>query len=190
MRKNNTLAEISFLAQSANDAYTAHQAAWSIIGPAPDKTRHFHHDYQQLPANQGALITMRALSQYLPQQAKAIQIRYESGTALNFTVAANASICRGKKKEVPCLTKSELLDWIIRQASVHGFHIRQEFIDVDTQPSLIKKPGKPVFFLNRAHFTGILTVTNSDTFAQALISGIGRHRGLGFGMLKIINKSK
>jgi CRISPR-associated protein Cas6/Cse3/CasE subtype I-E len=191
MRKNNTLAEISILARSASDAYAAHQVAWSIIGQSPDKTRHFHHDYQHLPANQGALITVRALSQYLPQQAKVIQTRYENGTALNFTLAANASICRGKKKEVACLTKSELLDWIMRQASVNGFHVHQESIDVDTQPSLIRKPGKPVFFLNRAHFTGTLTVTDSDTFAQALVSGIGRHRGLGFGMLKIINnKSK
>ncbi|MDO9142377.1 MAG: type I-E CRISPR-associated protein Cas6/Cse3/CasE, partial [Methylobacter sp.] len=74
------------------------------------------------------------------------------------------------------------------RCAANGFDVQPESLNVDSEASLIAKPGKPRFFLNRAHFSGALKVTDSDLFAQALVNGIGRHKGLGFGMLKIINQ--
>lgn len=184
---NSSISEIKFLAGSVRDAYRAHQTAWSVVGQSPNQTRHFHHDYMPLPFNNGAVITVRALSKHLPDNARVIQTHYEADSVLKFSLGAAASIIRHNKKEFPCVTRDELLQWINARSAANGFQVQAEFLDVDSQASLIAKPGNKRFFLNRAHFSGALKVTDSDLFAQALVNGIGRHKGLGFGMLKIIN---
>ncbi|MDP2099436.1 MAG: type I-E CRISPR-associated protein Cas6/Cse3/CasE [Methylobacter sp.] len=183
-----TISEIRFLAGSVGDAYQAHQTAWSVVGQSPTQSRHFHHDYMPLPFNRGAFITVRALSNYLPGSARVIQTHHEVGSTLEFTLGAAASVIRRDKKEFPCVTRDELLQWINTRCAANGFDVQPESLNVDSEASLIAKPGKPRFFLNRAHFSGALKVTDSDLFAQALVNGIGRHKGLGFGMLKIINQ--
>ena len=71
----------------------------------------------------------------------------------------------------------------------NGFCVDSKSLEIDNEPALVAKPGRPKFFLNKACFEGFLTVTDSDLFAKSLISGVGRHKGLGFGMLKIINNN-
>lgn len=190
MQKTNPkISEIKFLAGKVFDSYQAHQAVWAVVGDSPNSVRHFHHDYTPLPFNKGAVITVRALSQYLPENAKLIKSEYETGETLQFSLGAAAVIIRHNNKEFPCLTHDELWNWISSRSAAHGFEVQQDGLEMDTQPFPVLKPGKHRFFLNRAYFTGVLKVTNSNLFAHALLNGIGRHKGLGFGMLKIINNN-
>ena len=191
MQKNNPIiSEIKFLAGKVFDPYQAHQVVWTVVGESPISARHFHHDYTPLPFNQGAVITVRALSQYLPENAKQIKSEYKDGETLQFSLGAAAVIIRHNNKEFPCLTHDELWTWISSRSGTHGFEVQQDGLEMNTQPIPVLKPGKQRFILNRAHFAGSLKVTNCNLFAQALLNGIGRHKGLGFGMLKIINNNE
>lgn len=189
MQNNNqtSISEIKFLASSVRDAYRAHQATWSFIGQSSTQIRHFHHDYTPLPFNKGAVITVRAKSGLLPDNASVLKTNYESGEKLNFSLSAAATIIRQNKREFPCLTREDLVRWIQARSTANGFSVCVDSLDVDTNACLIVKPGVQRFYLNRAHYSGVLTVTDNQLFAQALVNGIGRHKGLGFGMLKIIN---
>ncbi|MDO8937554.1 MAG: type I-E CRISPR-associated protein Cas6/Cse3/CasE [Methylicorpusculum sp.] len=187
MHTKSSLAEIKLIATCTIDAYKAHQSAWQFLGKSPHNRRHFHHDFVPLPFNQGAVITIRASPEHLPANAKPVHINYEPGIPLEFSLVCSPTISRGNGKEEPCLTHKELLAWICTRSKPNGFEVIQDSLDFDTEPVLIAKPGKPKFYLNRAYFNGALKVTDSDLFAKALTVGIGRHKGLGFGMLKITN---
>jgi hypothetical protein len=104
MKNNAAISQLKLLAGSARHAYQAHQAAWSFIGKSPSGNRHFHHDYKLLPANNGSLITIRAPSCYLPEEATAIQIRYDAEQILDFNLSAVASITKTNGKETACIT--------------------------------------------------------------------------------------
>jgi len=107
---------------------------------------------------------------------------------LNFALSACASTRQtGTNREVPCLSRDQLVDWLDRHALRHGFQVDLPLLAIDTQALPVVKPGHPVFFLNKAFYSGNLTVADSEFFSKALTEGIGRHKGLGFGMLKIIN---
>ncbi|MCX7099836.1 MAG: type I-E CRISPR-associated protein Cas6/Cse3/CasE [Methylococcales bacterium] len=189
---NNTLAELKFLASNVNDAYGAHQAAWKVVGASPTSGRHFHHDYNILPSNRGCLITVRAEARNFDKDhplynAPTIQTTYEKGTTLHFLLTSAAIIKEPRKPQRPCVTRHDHLGWILMHSARNGFCINSDSLEIDNEPALIAKPGRPKFSLNKARFEGCLTVTDTDLFAKSLTSGVGRHKGLGFGMLKIIN---
>ena len=193
MPNDNFTAEFKFLARNVTDAYRTHQAAWDVVGPSPTDKRHFHHDYNLLPNNQGSLITVRAESHYFDkahyfhQNASIIRTHYDTGTRLGFLLTAVAAIKSPNKPVRPCVTDQEHIGWLIQQSTIRGFSVEVKSLDIHHEPALIAKPRHPKFFVNRACFEGFLTVTDSEVFARSLISGIGRYKGLGFGMLKIIN---
>jgi CRISPR-associated protein Cas6/Cse3/CasE subtype I-E len=188
MHQNNSLSEIRFLAPSVRNAYAAHKAAWQVMGQSPDKTRHFHHECNFLPSKDGALITIRARPEYLPPESTPVRTSYDAGLQLNFVLTACASTRQaGANREVPCLSRDQLVDWIDRHSLKKGFKVDHPLLVVDTQALPVIKPGNSVFFLNKAFYSGNLTVVDSELFSKTLAEGIGRHKGLGFGMLKIIN---
>ena len=193
MPNDNFTAEFKFLARNVADAYSAHQAAWDVVGPSPTDKRHFHHDYNLLPNNQGCLITVRAESHhfdkahYFHNNASIIRTEYDEGTRLRFLLISSALIKSPNEPQRPCVTYHEHLGWIIMHSARNGFCVDSKSLEIDNEPALVAKPGRPKFFLNKACFEGFLTVSDSDLFAKSLISGVGRHKGLGFGMLKIIN---
>lgn len=188
MQLNNALSEIKFWASSVRDVYAAHKATWQVMGQSPDQTRHFHHDCNFLPSREGALITIRARPDHLPLESTPVKIAYEAGITLNFALSACASTrLTGANREVPCLSRDQLVDWLDRHALRHGFQVDHPLLAVDTQALPVVKPGHPAFFLNKAFYSGNLTVIDNALFSKALTEGIGRHKGLGFGMLKIIN---
>jgi CRISPR-associated protein Cas6/Cse3/CasE subtype I-E len=190
--QNNTktsISEVKLLIGPETGAYQAHQAVWSFIGQSPNQNRHFHHDYMPLNFNKGAVITVRAETKLLPNHSSVVKLKtqYEPGEKLTFFLSACATITRHNRKEFPCLTREELVNWIQARSSANGFSVHVDSLEVDTDACLIAKPAAPKFYLNRALYSGDLTVTDNQLFAQALVNGIGRHKGLGFGMLKIIN---
>ena len=193
MPNNSFTSEFKFLARNVADAYSAHQAAWDVVGPSSTDKRHFHHDYNLLPNNHGCLITVRAephyfdKAHYFHNNASVIRTRFDTGTMLRFSLTAVASIKSPNKPERQCFTYHEHENWIVKNSVNRGFSVDTKSLEIDNEPAVVAKPGRPIFFLNRAYFEGLLTVTDSDGFADSLISGLGRHKGLGFGMLKIIN---
>ncbi|GAB6142533.1 hypothetical protein JCM14076_32630 [Methylosoma difficile] len=181
----NNIAEVQFLL-SSTDAYNAHRAAWQVMGSDGSGQRGFHYDFRPLPSGGQSLITLRADKTVLPDQASEVNTYYAVGQPLAFSVAAVASKTLAKSRKIlPLTTGDELWAWLLRNGHANGFAPHADSLGFFTEAVLIRKPRTPAFFLNRATFDGVLSVTDSTLFANTLRTGIGKHRGLGFGMMKI-----
>lgn len=124
----------------------------------------------------------------------------------NFRLTANPSYRinkNGKTSVVPHITVSQQMNWLIKRASKYGFeffikeNIAPEFetekcsFDIVNRnwPILWKKgkSGKAHSIkLSQVTFEGVLKVTDVELFKKALISGIGREKAYGMGMLTVI----
>lgn len=86
---------------------------------------------------------------------------------------------RGGKNGRRVLT--DPLPWIERKAAMSGFEIvRVEYIGPRTVNGY-KKDHRMVF--SRVDFSGILKIVDQDSFAAAVIAGIGPSKGYGFGLI-------
>lgn len=140
--------------------------------------------------------------------------RIREGTVLAFSLRANPTITRksssGKRfrhdvvmdrkrtigfKSLPASERPPLqsivrdagLDWLASRAAKHGFRFQEGHVTVDgyeQHHSLKRNGGKPISF-STLDFGGLLTVTDTSAFQEALFSGIGPAKGLGCGMLMV-----
>lgn len=88
------------------------------------------------------------------------------------------------------VTGAQQVQWLQDRSASHGFSIRTgEFDDLEVIVSQRKKErfsrqGDNVT-LSTCVFDGILCITDADVFRKTLISGIGRAKGFGCGLLTI-----
>lgn len=81
--------------------------------------------------------------------------------------------------------------WLERQLDIRGgaeiTTFAMERFSIERMTRRKQNPDRTAahFQAPDATFTGTLTVTDPDTFAELLASGIGRHKSFGYGMLKI-----
>jgi len=89
-------------------------------------------------------------------------------------------------KRVP-VTADQLLEWLSRRATDHGFTFDPDNIHV--QPGYVymdKRRDDQKARLRSARYDGILTVNDPEKFRQTIVSGIGPAKGFGFGLLSVI----
>jgi CRISPR-associated protein Cas6/Cse3/CasE subtype I-E len=106
---------------------------------------------------------------------------------MDFTIRLNPSVAkkkgalnaRGQRKAVPV---KNLKQWIDSKFMKCGF-IADYSIEYENLRESLKKGD--VISIASALVTGSLEVLNPETFKKALTGGIGRGKGLGFGMLHI-----
>lgn len=77
--------------------------------------------------------------------------------------------------------------WLMRQAQAHGFSVREDEFGVKKIQwyAFGKENGAQVKLLG-VTYEGILTVTDADSFREALVSGIGRGKAYGMGLLTVM----
>ena len=77
--------------------------------------------------------------------------------------------------------------WLAQKGEANGFSIRGEDIRADgyLQHQFKKTKGNHEIRISTIDFTGLLTVTDPDTFIRALFAGIGPAKGFGCGMMMI-----
>lgn len=132
-------------------------------------------------------------------EIKGFNLALHLGQLLAFRLRANPtkrlgkSAAFGKGKRVGLYKTEEQLDWLMRKAQLHGFHIETV---MPNQPQLIQtqipitadKQQSSQFHDARflgVQFDGILRVTDVPLFTAAVNGGIGSGKAFGFGLLSI-----
>jgi CRISPR system Cascade subunit CasE len=86
------------------------------------------------------------------------------------------------------VTSQQQKQWLVKRAQHCGFSLNPDAFDViHTQwQKFNKEDGHEVTF-RTATYEGILTVTNPDCFRESLITGIGRAKAYGCGLMTVIS---
>lgn len=98
-------------------------------------------------------------------------------------VAAPMTKGHGVAKALPKDQPGLRLEWLSRMGQRHGFEVAEA--SVSSRPLNFDRKGVQ-FWLERAEFRGEIIVSDQEKLTAALASGIGRGRGLGFGMMRLM----
>lgn len=121
--------------------------------------------------------------------------RIENGSRWQFRLRANPTIqvktdssSKGRGKVLAHITTTYQEEWLRRQSEKHGFSLAEgEWLVTETKWFKFKrnKEQKGSVQMLSVLFEGVLTVTDADAFRNALVSGIGREKAYGMGLLTI-----
>lgn len=130
--------------------------------------------------------------------------RVQAGQLMRFRLTANPSYRMKRPGErqgrvVPHITAAQQRKWLEDRAEKAGFQlVDQQDVDDDAAffepafdivsrdwPVLHRKQGHGAR-LSRVTFEGVLRVTNATTFRQTLVTGLGREKAFGMGLLTVI----
>ena len=130
-----------------------------------------------------------------PPTVKALDISFHVGQRLRFHLRGNPTGRRifgdpapGQKpsgKRVGVYGEQAQRDWLDRKATENGFRVLSCMVSERGFQTSRKSPGSPVMRHLCVDFDGILEVTEPELFLDALQSGIGSAKGLGFGLLSV-----
>lgn len=117
--------------------------------------------------------------------------RISTGSKWHFRLTANPTVAiqtkekeRGKVKAITIAAKQR--EWLRRQGDKKGFFLQESQFDVvQSEWKTINKCEREIQVL-AVTFEGILTVTDEDMFRETLISGIGREKAYGMGLLTVV----
>lgn len=99
-----------------------------------------------------------------------------------FKLVANPLQMDIKNRRIPCHGNSQRLEWLENQGARYGFKVIQAQV-VGYKENKIRKHR---FTVKSVTFEGILQVTDTKKFKQALAQGIGREKAYGCGMMTIM----
>lgn len=122
---------------------------------------------------------------------QALLDRIQPGSIWRFRLAANPVTSvpqpKGKRGAVKAITiTAHQRDWLIRQATRHGFLLAPgQFDVVRSEWKIFRNKGRTVSVLC-ALFEGVLTVTDASAFRDALLNGIGRGKAYGMGFMTVM----
>uniref|UniRef100_B8HWH7 CRISPR-associated protein, Cse3 family n=1 Tax=Cyanothece sp. (strain PCC 7425 / ATCC 29141) TaxID=395961 RepID=B8HWH7_CYAP4 len=112
--------------------------------------------------------------------------RLEPGRAFQFRLKANPSKRdKQSRKLIGMFHQADQIAWLERQAEQRGFKLLG--VDVIPTPNVfgMKEKGKPPIQILTVMYQGILQITDSAPFINAIQQGIGRGRSYGCGLLSI-----
>lgn len=123
----------------------------------------------------------------------------QAGQLMRFRLTANPSYRMKRPGErqgrvVPHITAAQQRKWLEDRAEKAGFQlVDQQDVDDGAAfgivsrdwPMLHRKQGHGAR-LSRVTFEGVLRVTNATTFRQTLVTGLGREKAFGMGLLTVI----
>ncbi|NLD52373.1 MAG: type I-E CRISPR-associated protein Cas6/Cse3/CasE [Clostridiales bacterium] len=94
----------------------------------------------------------------------------------------------GRGKVTAHVTQEQQKKWLIARAQACGFALQPDAFDVvHTQWLKFNKGGGREVTLRTATFEGILTITDPERFKDALLSGIGRAKAYGCGLMTVMS---
>lgn len=96
---------------------------------------------------------------------------------------------RGKR--VGIVKVEDQLEWLYEKARKAGFHMPINRLEI---PEVMVRDSRKVDFsrqgstvtLSSVIYDGVLAIDDADLFKQALLQGIGRAKGYGFGLLTLV----
>lgn len=122
-------------------------------------------------------VVVMARTQDKPTCPHTVNVPATTGEKYRFVITANPGRITARDEVV-------LGDWFNAQAASNGFEVNSLSVTSDAAAFVVKK-NNPLFYINQATFTGELTVADEIAFNKSLITGIGRSKSYGFGLLII-----
>ena len=106
---------------------------------------------------------------------------------LNPVVAVSSGLNkRGKIKPI-CNNDEDLKNFLIEKSQKNGFLLNtKEFAIVSKTCETFRKKNEKKVKLIKVTYEGILTVENTEIFRKTLITGIGKKKAYGFGLLTVL----
>lgn len=187
------------------DAYAWHQWAWLAFPDRPSSERDFLTRLDDTGDGFRFLI-QSAISPQRPDscpsdawQTKSIPKSFFEHSSYRFSLLANptrklaaprdAEGRRRHAKRVPISKREDLIAWVERKGSQHGFAIDLPSLRTLPRPRqiFVKKSAtdmqRHVGLHTATEFVGVLSVTDPVAFLAVIRSGIGSAKAFGFGML-------
>jgi CRISPR system Cascade subunit CasE len=186
------------------DSHDWHRWVWQAFPNRPDADRDFLTRLDDLGNGFRLLVQSREEPHRPPTcpapawESKSIPEAFFTHSTYRFSLLANPtkkvrSNAKGEllknSRRVPLSTREDLLDWLQRKATQHGFALETSWLRTIPRPRqiFVKKSHQD----DRRHtglhtsteFTGLLTITDPALFRQAIETGIGPAKAFGFGML-------
>lgn len=127
----------------------------------------------------------RVSDRYGLVESKAIDPSFLTHERYRFKVVANPVINRSTGRD-PIRKSQDIQRWFIEKASRWGFSVNDETLEA-TVPNIeyIQTSSGHRLVISRSTITGVLSVSDRETFASSFASGIGRGRAFGCGLLQI-----
>ena len=119
------------------------------------------------------------------------------GERLRFRLTANPTVSRSRPRDAAGdkprgtvyahITTEFQRRWLTQRAERNGFRLEENAFDVvECRWRSFKKHGGRRVTLLSATYEGVLEVTDAEAFRGALVSGIGRGRAYGMGLLTVM----
>jgi CRISPR system Cascade subunit CasE len=196
---------------AAARAAAAHHLVWSLFADVPDRRR----DFLWREEAPGRFMTLSSRQPADPHglfviESKPFAPTLEAGDRLGFSLRANPVISRqtapGKRgirhdvvmdalhrlprddraDERPNAIATAGVAWLGRQGDAHGFvPIGRSNVDGYETVHIPRERSQDGIRFGRVDITGTLTVTDPVRFLAALVSGFGRSRAFGCGLMLI-----
>lgn len=184
------------------DSYAWHKRIWEAFPGQPEAKRNFLTRLDDV----GEGFRLLILSEEPPTrpdwcpvdgwESKTVPDHFFQHASYQFSLLANPTRkqvvinedgTRKKNGQRIALRKREdLIDWIERKAALHGFTVEFSSLKTIPRPRQQFLKEKKSGTHTATEFTGILNVTDPDTFFTAATKGIGTARAFGFGMLCLV----
>jgi CRISPR-associated protein Cas6/Cse3/CasE subtype I-E len=134
----------------------------------------------------GGCVTVLSETKPITQEGKnvkEIQIEPKKGDTHLFTLRLNPSKRLASTRKQIGLKESEILPFVKEKAISNGFEI--EDMKIEDEGFRISRKRDQDITIRSVFVMGILRVKDPLSFISGIQNGIGKHKGLGFGMLNI-----
>lgn len=116
----------------------------------------------------------------------------KNGDLMRFRVTLNPVISEsqgsGKRGKIkPCYDEKSQIKFLLDRSSINGFSVDIDSLLLKEKgTSILKKHGFGQINFLKIVFEGILTVEDEDVFRKLLVTGLGKHKAYGFGLMTVI----
>ena len=155
----------------STSAYALHRIVAGLTDGAP-----------ALFADRGDHLVVRTTKQLDADRRPVREVK--GGDVIAFELRASCGTKnKGRHTYWPVADWKSRHDWLDRQGERHGFSVITTHCSSGMQ--LIEKAGRK-FTVDRTDFVGVLKVTDSERFGNAIVKGIGgKAKAFGFGLIQI-----
>ena len=184
-----TLCKDEILEYKLYDDYKVHQIIYSLF---PSETKRSFL-YSVLSQNYNSLVVLiqsriePATPTYGCIEIKSIPENFYNGNYYLFQVKFSPVVQSLDGKDKPIKTEEELNNWLKTRQEGWGIEIDYgKILKVGEGTVVMKQKGNSKHVtISYVELTGLLTVNDKNKFLEMVISGIGRSKGFGFGLLQL-----
>lgn len=169
--------------------YALHQRIWDeyVGGRSNNEERDYIFQFKEVGSN--LLVALRTHGDSVAAdsfQQRLSPVTYDVAPTVRYAFEIRvAPEVRRNRTVIHTPQNEEAAAWFAQKAERHGFHVTR-IDECVSQARVFHGKKRRRITLNDTFIRGELVVTGSGPFLEALCCGVGRHKGLGYGMLHLL----